>query len=180
MTLRISGSGASGLFLLEAGGHRWQRIPPTERGGRVHSSTVTVAVLPESGGSSGVEIRLEDLDIRTSRGSGPGGQKRNKVETAVTIVHRPTGITVHCESEVSQSRNKAEAMSVLQSRLDAAHRQSQHRERNGQRQSQVGTGMRSDKIRTVQVKNSVVTNHMTGRKCSLEKYLKGDIRAAQK
>src|SRR5262245_27706860 len=105
LVFRAWGFNASGVFANESGGHRWQRIPPTERHGRVHTSTVTVAVLPEPAPQE-VTLNDKDLEFGTTRGSGPGGQNRNKVETVVVLKHKPSGIVVRCETERSQQRNR--------------------------------------------------------------------------
>src|SRR5512147_1368265 len=116
VVIRVSGNGADELFANEAGGHRWQRIPPNERRGRVHTSTVTVAVLPEPTEAQ-VQIRESDVEWQACRGSGAGGQNRNKVNSAVQLWHRPTGIAVRCESERSQWQNRQTAMAMLRARL---------------------------------------------------------------
>lgn len=162
------------LFAKESGGHRWQRIPPNDT--RPHSSTVTVAVMPEVSGGE-FHFRECDLQISTCRGAGPGGQHKQKTETAVIVKHKPTGVTVRCQSERSQLQNKTNALKLLQARLSAAHSANGKQSQDDSRRQQVGTGMRADKIRTVQVRNGIVINHLTGRKCSLEKYLKGNIEA---
>ena len=178
VVLRAKGKGARSLFEPEAGGHRWQRIPPNERRGKTHSSTVTVAVLSETAGPSFV-LRESDCEFSTFRGSGPGGQLRNKLETAVRVVHRPTGVAVRCETERSQLQNRANALRLLESRLRDEHNRRITAARNGTRREQVGSGERSDKIRTVQEQNGVVVNNETGRKIPLPRYLKGDIVAIQ-
>ena len=174
VVLRAKGKGARSLFEPEAGGHRWQRVPPNERRGKTHSSTVTVAVLPEGSGP-GFSFRESDCEFSTFRGSGPGGQLRNKLETAVRVVHKPTGLTVRCETERSQTQNKASALRLLEARLREQAESAARAERNGTRKVQVGSGERSDKIRTVQEQNGVVVNNVTGRKVPLPRYLKGDI-----
>lgn len=174
----MKGKGARSLFEPEAGGHRWQRVPPTEKRGRVQSSTVTVAVLGEDVGPA-VVIRPQDLDISTFRGSGPGGQLRNKLETAVRVVHRPSGLAVRCETERSQAQNKESALRLLEARLRERARSAAKANRNDTRREQVGSGERSDKVRTVQEQNGVVVNNETGRKIPLARYLKGDIVAVQ-
>lgn len=166
------------MFAGEAGGHRWQRVPPTEKRGRVQTSSVTVAVLEESAGGS-FHLDWSDVDVGTYVGSGPGGQHRNKVATAVRMTHRDTGLVVTCENERSQDQNKQQAFKVMKARLAEAHAQRQQEERNGSRREQIGTGYRGDKIRTVQMQNDRVTNHITGRKCSAKRYLKGELECIQ-
>lgn len=160
--LRVTGDGAERAFADEAGGHRWQRVPPTERRGRVHTSTITVAVLPEP---SEAELVLGpgDLRWRFTRGSGAGGQHRNKTESAVDLVHLPTGISVHCESERSQHDNKRLALGRLRATLLAAEREQNAAHRDATRRAQVGKGMRGDKRRTVRCQEGSVIDHVTGR-----------------
>lgn len=176
VAIRVTGGGATTLFANESGGHRWQRIPPTERSGRVQSSTVTVAVFAEGEmRHKGFEVRPEDLEIKTCRGSGPGGQKRNKTESAVQVKHIPTGVYVRCDTERSQSVNKEEAIRLLTARLTHESRGKFNSQIASDRKSQVGSGQRGDKIRTVQMQNGVVVNHQTGRKMPAKQYLKGDV-----
>lgn len=173
IVFRASGADAARVFLHEPGGHRWQRIPPTEKRGRVHTSTVTVAVLQEPEDSALV-IPPAELEWRTSRGSGPGGQHRNKTESAVVLTHRPSGLTVRCESERSQHRNRDTALRLLRARLLQAREEGAARSLNAARRGQVGSGQRGDKVRTVRCQDGVVTDHRLGRKLSLEAYLRGD------
>lgn len=140
----------------------------------MQSSTVTVAVFPERSQRE-FQLNERDLEITTCRGSGPGGQHRNKTESAVQVKHKPTGLTVRCESERSQTQNKETALQLLASRLaEAAANKRTEREADSRRQ-QIGSGERSDKVRTIQTQNNVVVNHVSGKKASLDKYLKGDI-----
>lgn len=174
IVLKVSGESADRLFSQESGGHRWQRIPPNDRSGRVHSSTVTVAVTKEPGGQQ-FHVEESDLEYTTCRGSGPGGQKRNKTESAVQVKHKPSGLYVRCDSERSQGQNKESAKTLLISRLmEAASKKAGNIARDD-RWQQVGSGERSDKIRTVQTQNGQVVNNITGKKCNIESYLKGDI-----
>jgi len=176
MTLRASGKRAAQLFDQEAGGHRCQRIPPNEKRGRVHTSTVTVAVLPEV---TEREFRIEDRDLEWSvmRGSGAGGQHRNKTETAVRVVHVPTGTAVRCEAERSQAQNRDTALTLLRTRLAAAARDGEVAARGADRKRQVGSGMRGDKVRTYRWQDDAVTDERTGRRASLRAVMRGDLDA---
>jgi peptide chain release factor 1 len=171
--MRISGKGAAELFAGEAGGHRWQRIPPTERKGRVQTSTITVAVLAEPKEHELV-LRDEDLEVTTMRGSGAGGQHRNKTDSAVRIRHLPTGVEVRCESERSQTLNKDTAMVVLRARILEERRATAAGERDADRRRQVGSGMRGDKRRTIRVRDDQVNDHQDGRAWSFKRYARGD------
>ena len=172
MTALVSGEGAIARFASEGGGHRWQRIPPTEKRGRVQSSSVTVAALPEPAAASLV-LRDNDLEWRTVRGSGAGGQKRNKTESAVQLTHKPTGTMVRVESERSQHQNKATALSLLRARIGEREQARVTGERNDTRRNMLGSGQRGDKIRTVQVRHGIVTDHRTGKKIRYDDYLRG-------
>jgi len=170
----VSGKNVRNIFKNEPGGHRWQRIPPTEKRGRVHTSTVTVAVL-EPNQKREIFLNSKDLEIKTTRGSGSGGQHRNKVETAVVVKHIPTGITVRCENSRSQDANKENALSELKKRLQSQHDNNCWEQRTQKRKDQVGSGMRGDKVRTIQVRNDSVTDHITGKKTTYKKYQRGDF-----
>lgn len=174
VVISIAGDGAEALMRNESGGHRWQRVPPNERKGKVHSSTITVAVFPVVERQS-FAIRESDCDVTTCRGSGPGGQNRNKTDSAVQIKHRPTGVYVRCETERSQQQNRATAFALLSARIAAASESKVSESERSDRRSQIGSGERSDKIRTIQVKNGIVVDHRSGKKISVERYLKGDI-----
>lgn len=159
-------------FKDESGGHRWQRIPPTERNGRVHTSTVTVAVLPEPTETE-INIRESDLEWSACRGSGAGGQHRNVTDSAVLLRYKPSGLVVRCESERSQHRNKASALAVLRSRLFHTANQKRLNLIAENRKSQVGSGMRGDKRRTIRTQDGVVKDHVTGKKWRYADYLAG-------
>jgi peptide chain release factor 1 len=145
----------------ESGVHRVQRVPLTEAGGRIHTSTVTVAVLPEA---EEVEIRIDpkDLKVDVFRSSGPGGQSVNTTDSAVRITHLPTGVVVTCQDEKSQHKNKARALRVLRSRLLSEKERQQAQEISETRRSQVGTGERSERIRTYNFPQNRVTDHRIG------------------
>ncbi|MDM7202687.1 MAG: peptide chain release factor 1 [Thermodesulfobacteriaceae bacterium] len=158
---RIEGKGAYSRLKFESGVHRVQRIPITESGGRIHTSTVTVAVLPEVDEVE-VDIRPEELKIETMRASGHGGQHVNKTESAVRITHIPTGIVVTCQNERSQHQNKATALKILRSKLYELAQREQMDKLQRERKSQVGTGERSEKIRTYNFPQNRVTDHRIG------------------
>jgi peptide chain release factor 1 len=169
----IAGRGAASLFASEAGGHRWQRVPETEKRGRVQTSTITVAVLEEPILTE-CSIRPEDVDVETMRGSGAGGQHRNKTDSAVRARHRPTGIEVRCESERSQHRNRELAMQVLAARVAELVRSAVQGDRAADRRRQVGSGMRGDKRRTIRAQDDHVTDHVDGRTWRFKAYARGD------
>jgi peptide chain release factor 1 len=142
----------------ESGVHRVQRVPVTEASGRIHTSTATVAIMPEAE-EVDVEIRPDELDITVCRASGPGGQGVNTTDSAVQIIHKPTGMIIRCADERSQIKNKAKAMRVLRTRLLETKQQEQAAKHAQARRSQIGTGDRSEKIRTYNFKENRVTDH---------------------
>ncbi len=154
----IEGQGAYSRLKFESGVHRVQRVPETEAGGRIHTSTVTVAVLPEIEEVE-LEINPGDLQIDTFRSTGAGGQKVNKTESAIRITHVPTGLVVECQDERSQYKNKDRAMKILTSRLYELERQKRDAAVAAERKSQVGTGMRNERIRTYNFPQRRVTDH---------------------
>jgi peptide chain release factor 1 len=160
-------------LLAEAGGHRWQRVPPTERSGRVHTSTVTVAVLPVPA-ESAYRLRDTDIEIFTTRDSGPGGQHRNKTESAVVMRHRPTGIEAKAASK-SQHTNRRTARETLEARVAGFYASRAAENLNDQRADQIGSGMRGDKVRTYRVRDDQVTCHRSGRKLRLQRVLRGEL-----
>ena len=157
----ITGDGAYSRLKFESGVHRVQRVPETESGGRIHTSTATVAVLPEMEEAT-VEIRPEDLQIDTFRSTGAGGQHINKTESAIRITHLPTGTVVECQEERSQIQNKEKAMRMLYSKLYEAEQERLIGEQTSQRRSQVGSGMRNERIRTYNFPQGRVTDHRIG------------------
>jgi peptide chain release factor 1 len=172
MTLRISGRAAGSLWADEPGGHRWQHIPGNERKGRVHTSTVTVAVMREPDVRE-VELVDRDLEWSFTRGSGAGGQNRNKVCSAVVLRHVPTGLTVRVETERSQLQNRQTALALLRSRLNGQAAARHHDARQQDRRQQVGSGQRGDKRRTVRQQDGQVHDHVTGQRWTWDRYRKG-------
>lgn len=171
----IEGDGAYSRFKFESGVHRVQRVPETESQGRIHTSTVTVAVLPEA---QEVDIQIDpaDLQIDTYRSSGAGGQHVNKTESAIRITHLPTGTVVECQDERSQHKNKEKAMKILRSHIYEMERERQNSEIAGERRAQVGTGDRSERIRTYNYPQTRVTDHRIGLTLyKLDAILNGDL-----
>lgn len=172
---RIDGQGAYSKLKFESGVHRVQRVPATEAGGRVHTSAATVAVLPEAEDVD-VEINTEDLKIDTYRASGAGGQHVNMTDSAVRITHLPTGIVVTCQDERSQIKNRARAMAYLRTKLYDVELQRQNDEVASERRGQIGSGDRSERIRTYNYSQNRITDHRIGATLyKLDQYLEGDI-----
>ncbi len=171
----VSGEGAYSRLKYESGVHRVQRVPETEAAGRIHTSTVTVAVLPEAEEVE-VEVKDADLKIETIKSSGAGGQHVNKTESAIRLLHKPTGIVIECQDERSQYKNKEKAMRLLRTRLYDLKRAEQSEKIATERRSQVGTGDRSERVRTYNYPQGRVTDHRIGLTLySLGDFLDGGI-----
>ena len=154
----IKGKGVYELLKHESGVHRVQRIPVTEKAGRIHTSTASIAILPEQS-ETDVELKTDDMEISFTHSGGPGGQNVNKVETAVRIVHKPSGITVLSQSERSQGKNKEKALSILRAKIGEFIREEEAKKQAFERKEQVGTSSRSEKIRTYNYPQDRVTDH---------------------
>lgn len=175
MIFRIDGSGAYSKLKFESGVHRVQRVPTTEAGGRIHTSTATVAVLPEAEDVD-LKINTEDLRIDTYRSSGAGGQHVNMTDSAVRITHIPTGVVVTCQDERSQLKNRVKAMAYLKVKLYDLELQKQSDEVASERRGQIGTGDRSERIRTYNFSQNRISDHRVGVTLyKLDQYLDGDI-----
>jgi peptide chain release factor 1 len=176
VTANISGKGAYSRLKYESGVHRVQRVPETESSGRRHTSTVTVAVMPEADEVE-VNVSSDELRIDTFRAGGHGGQSVNKLETAVRITHLPTGLAVNCQDEKSQHKNRQKAMKILLSRLLDIEIRAQQKELSDNRKSQIGTGDRSEKIRTYSFPQNRVTDHRIGLTLhKLDEIMEGDLK----
>lgn len=175
LVAEVAGQGVYDALKQESGVHRVQRIPETERQGRVHTSTASVAVLPVVEAKQ-VDVKDSDLEVTFSRAGGPGGQNVNKVETAVRILHRPTGVVVGSREERSQHANREKAMEILRAKLYELEREQSVESVSELRRSQIGTGERAEKIRTYNFPEDRITDHRIGKKFhNLEKILEGDL-----
>jgi peptide chain release factor 1 len=171
----VSGSGVYDALKNESGVHRVQRVPTTERQGRIHTSTASVAVLPVVEAKQ-VNIKDSDLEVTFSRAGGPGGQNVNKVETAVRVLHKPTGIVVSCRMERSQHANRERAMEILRAKLFETQKEQEVGSVSELRKTQIGSGERAEKIRTYNFPEDRITDHRIGKKFhNIEKVLEGDL-----
>lgn len=177
MKFVVKGKNVYNEFLPEAGGHRFQRVPPTEKRGRRHTSTITVAVLPETTVYMGEPYRLDNttLEWEFFRSSGPGGQNVNKLETGVRVRHIPSGMTVVCQDERSRRQNQKKALQILHQRFAEKIKKDSLNNKNKDRKEQVGSGQRGDKIRTYREQDDKVKNHLNGKKVRYSDILSGNI-----
>lgn len=172
---QIAGEGVYDALKYESGVHRVQRIPKTEKAGRIHTSTASVAIMPVVEPKE-VEINQGDIEVSFFRSSGPGGQNVNKVETAVRLLHKPTGLVVTSQAGRSQQANRESAMEILRSKIYEMQIEKEQGERGEMRRSQIGSGDRSEKVRTYNFPQDRITDHRIGKKWhNLEKILEGDI-----
>lgn len=178
MIARVAGASVYGALKFESGAHRVQRVPETESQGRIHTSACTVAVMPEADEAEAIEINKADLRVDTFRSSGAGGQHVNKTDSAIRITHLPTGIVVECQEERSQHKNRAKAMSLLASRLQNAETERQQKSMAETRKSLVGSGDRSERIRTYNFPQGRVTDHRINLTLyKLDEVISGDLDA---
>lgn len=171
VVFRVSGNGANRTFANEPGGHRHQRSAPTDKRGRIHTSTITVAVLPEI---NNLKIKIDDRDFEWTacRGSGAGGQAVQKTSNAIQVKHLPTGLTVRVESR-SQHQNREDAFQIIKAKLYVVEKEKLSDARDTDRKGQVGTGQRGDKVRTIRQQDGIVSDHRLNKKISYKDYAKG-------
>lgn len=174
ITFSVKGEGAFRCLQFESGGHRVQRVPTTESQGRIHTSAATVAVLPEAE-EVDFDLKEDELEFQAMRAGGPGGQHVNKTSSAVRVTHIPTGVSVRCQEDKSQHKNRAKAIRLLRARLFEVERQKKAQERADARRDMVGSGDRSQRIRTYNWPQNRVTDHRLGDNFSLEKILAGQL-----
>jgi len=173
VSIWLTGKNAKEVFNAEQGNHRWQRVPPTERKGRVHTSSITVAILEENEYKE-VELRPSEYRLETTRGTGPGGQHRNTTDSTVVITHISTGIKV-VRNGRCQHKNKEEGLVEMKKRVNDFYRTEHDNINSEERRDQIGNGDRGDKRRTYRVKDSLVVDHITGKTASLKDVLRGKI-----
>ena len=172
----IEGKGAYSKLKFESGVHRVQRVPETESSGRIHTSTVTVAVLCEVDDDIEIEIKPDEIEVETMKSSGAGGQHINKTESAIRIYHKPTGIVVECQEERSQIQNKEKALRILKAKLYDMEKEKREKELTSERRSQIGTGDRSERIRTYNYPQGRITDHRISYSIfNMEQFMNGDI-----
>jgi peptide chain release factor 1 len=171
-SVRISGENAKQIFGNESGAHQWHRCPPTENRGRIHTSVVKVAVMNIKPLQQ-VPLNDRDIELKTTRGSGNGGQNRNKVETVVVLKHKPSGLIVRCETERSQHQNKILAYEILVSKLRLKNERQHQTSIDEERSRQMGNGHRAEKVRTYMLKYDLMVDHRSGKKSNLTNWLKG-------